>query len=154
MNLKQLTKKVKVESTKLKRQLEAAPALVKKTIDAEVKKLESAPAKVKKAINAEVKKLEAAPAKVKKAIDAEVKKLEGAPAKAKKALDAEVKKLEAEAKKLEKVPAKLVKQLEELPGKAADAVGIVRSSQLKQVKAELGKLSKRVDALTKNEAAA
>jgi hypothetical protein len=147
VNLKQLTKKMKVESTKLKRQLEAAPALVKKTFDAEAKKLEAAPAKVKKAFDAEVKKLEAAPAKMKKAFDAEVKKLEAAPTKVKKAL-------EAEAKKLEKVPAKLAKQIEELPGKAADAVGIVRSSQLKQVKAEIGKLSKRVDALTKSDAAA
>jgi len=96
MDLKQLTRKVKVESTKLKRQLEAAPSRVKKQVDAEVKRLEAEAAKLKKQLD----------------------------------------------------PTRLVKQLEQLPGKAVDAVGIVRSSQLKAVKTELGKLTKRIDALT------
>ena len=101
MNLKQLTRKVKVESTKLKRQVEAAPAKLKKQLDAEVKKLEAAPAKLSKQLG-------------------------------------------TRAGKLRK---QLAKQLEELPAIAADAVGIVRESQLTAVKVELGKLSKRVDAL-------
>ncbi|MBK7860539.1 MAG: hypothetical protein IPJ65_18435 [Archangiaceae bacterium] len=105
MNLKQLTRKVKVESTRLKRQIDAAPARLKKQLGAEVKKLEAAPAKLKKQLDVEVKKLET-------------------------------------------VPAKLKEQLEELPGRAADAVGIVRTAQLKAVKAELAKLNKRIDAIS------
>jgi hypothetical protein len=150
MDMKQLTRKVKVESTKLRRRLEAAPGQVRKQLDAEVKSLSTVPARLRRQLDVEVKGLQAVPTKLKKQLDAEmkglkkqlnaeVKGLKGVPAKLKKQLDAEMKKL---------MPANLKRKLEQLPGRAVEAVGIVRESQLKAVKAELSKLSKRVDALS------
>ena len=90
---------------------------------------------ITKKVKAEAKKLESAPAKLKKQLD-------GAPQRLKKQLDVEVKKLEG-------VSGRLKKQLEGLSTKAAEAVGIVSTGQLKSLRAELGKLTRRVDALSK-----
>lgn len=104
-----------------------------KTIETEVKKLERVPGKVQKRLGAEVKKLEQVPGRVRRQLEGEVGKVR--------------KQVDAELKKLDRVRSRLIRQLEALPTRAADVVGIARASQVRSLRAELSKLSKRVDAL-------